>query len=529
MHGCTLAGGGGAESRRGDGCRRSGEAGRPRPPTGLDWVIVTEMYDAVLIGGGIMSATLGTLLKELEPDWRIAVFERLSDVALESSNAWNNAGTGHAALCELNYMPEAPDGTVDPAKAISINEQFQQSRQLWASLVERGILDEPSTFINATPHMTFVQGEKNVAYLKKRYEALKDQPLFAGIQYSEDSRVIHQWAPLLMKRRRKGEPFAATRVPAGTDVDFGALTHQLFAHLREQGVDVFTNEEVRSLKRRGDGTWRLGCRRTIGRSPSEVDARFVFVGAGGWAIKLLQRSGIPEVSGYGVFPIGGQWLKTSKPEIVAQHKAKVYSQASVGAPPMSVPHLDTRVVDGQASLLFGPFATFSPKFLKNGSVFDIVAQVRPGNLWPMLKVAIDNPGLIKYLVGELMKNHAQKVDSLRGFMPTARDEDWELLNAGQRAQVMKKDPKKGGVLQFGTEVVTSADGSIAGLLGASPGASTAASIMLGLLKTCFPDRMAGWEPKLTELIPSYGETLNPRPRAARALVAETARALDIDV
>ncbi|MCW3492075.1 malate:quinone oxidoreductase [Microbacterium sp. SSM24] len=481
--------------------------------------------DVLLIGGGIMSATLGTLLQELQPTWKIALFERLSDVALESSNAWNNAGTGHAALCELNYMPEGKDGSVDPAKAISINEQFQQSRQLWSSLVDRGVLDAPSTFINSAPHMTFVQGEKDVAYLKKRYEALKQEPLFAGIEYSEDSRVINTWAPLLMQKRRKGEPFAATRVPAGTDVDFGALTRQLLAHLAENGADVRTNTEVRSLKRLADGTWGVKYRRSIGRTPGTIRAKFVFVGAGGWALKLLQRSGIPEIKGYGVFPIGGQFLKTTNPAVVSQHKAKVYSQASVGAPPMSVPHLDTRVVDGEASLLFGPFATFSPKFLKNGSMLDIVSQVRPHNLGPMLKVAWDNPSLITYLVGELLKNHARKVDSLRTFMPTAKDEDWELIQAGQRAQVMKKDPEKGGILQFGTEVVTGADGSIAGLLGASPGASTAASIMLGLLKTCFPDRVDAWEPRLRELIPSYGETLNQRPAVAEESLTETAATL----
>lgn len=494
-------------------------------PSPDDSDLPTGTVDVLLIGGGIMSATLGTLLQQLQPDLKIAVFERLSDVAQESSNPWNNAGTGHAALCELNYMPEGKDGTVDPAKAISINEQFQQSRQLWSSLVEAGVLDAPSTFINSTPHMTFVRGEKDVAYLKKRYEALKDEPLFAGIEYSEDSRVINQWAPLLMQKRRKGEPFAATRMPAGTDVDFGALTHQLMDKLAENGADVRLNTEVRRLKRLPDGTWRVKYRRTVGRTPGEIRAKFVFVGAGGWALKLLQRSGIPEIAGYGVFPIGGQFLKTSNPAVVAQHKAKVYSQASVGAPPMSVPHLDTRVVDGEASLLFGPFATFSPKFLKSGSWFDIVGQVRPHNLGPMLKVAWDNPSLITYLVGELLKNHAKKVDSLRVFMPTAKDEDWHIIQAGQRAQVMKKDPEKGGVLQFGTEVVTGADGTIAGLLGASPGASTAVSIMLGLLKTCFPDRIDAWEPRLRELIPTYGDTLNARPEVAEELLGETAEAL----
>ena len=473
-----------------------------------------------------MSATLGTLLRELQPDWKIVAFERLSDVAQESSNPWNNAGTGHAALCELNYMPRT-DGPLDPAKAVSINEQFQQSRQFWSSLVDKGVLDEPSSFINATPHMTFVQGEKDVAYLKDRYEVLKKQPLFAGIEYSEDSRVINQWAPLLMQKRRKGVPFAATRVPAGTDVDFGALTHQLFGHLRRSGVDVLTNQEVRGLKKQKDGSWDVSFRRSLGHTPGKVNAKFVFVGAGGWALKLLQRSGIPEIKGYGVFPIGGQFLKTTNPAVVAQHKAKVYSQASVGAPPMSVPHLDTRVVGGEASLMFGPFATFSPKFLKNGSMLDLVTQVRPHNLWPMLRVAFANPDLITYLIGELMKNHAKKVDSLRTFMPTAKDEDWTLIDAGQRAQVMKKDAHKGGVLQFGTEVVSAADGSIAGLLGASPGASTAVPIMLNLLKACFPDQYSGWEPTLRELIPTYGEKLNENEAVAERSLASTAAALGI--
>ncbi|WP_102191759.1 malate:quinone oxidoreductase [Microbacterium aurantiacum] len=489
---------------------------------------MTETVDVVLIGGGIMSATLGTLLHELQPEWKIVAFERLSDVAQESSNPWNNAGTGHAALCELNYMPQNASGPLDPAKAVNINEQFQQSRQFWSSLVEKGVLDEPSTFINATPHMTFVRGEKDVAYLKERYEVLKEQPLFAGIEYSEDSRVINKWAPLLMQHRRKGEPFAATRVPAGTDVDFGALTHQLFDHLTADGVDLRVNHEVRSLKKQKDGGWLVKYRNSIGRTPNEVKARFVFVGAGGWALKLLQNSGIPEIRGYGVFPIGGQFLKTTNPKVVAQHKAKVYSQASVGAPPMSVPHLDTRVVDGESSLMFGPFATFSPKFLKKGSMLDIVTQVRPHNLVPMLQVAVKNPDLITYLVGELMKNHRKKVDSLRIFMPTAKDEDWTLIDAGQRAQVMKKDPEKGGILQFGTEVISSSDGSIAGLLGASPGASTAVPIMLGLLKSCFPEQYPSWEPALRELIPTFGEQLNTDAALAEKSTAATAATLGIN-
>jgi malate dehydrogenase (quinone) len=480
---------------------------------------VSETVDVVLIGGGIMSATLGTLLKELQPDWNIVAFERQGEVAQESSNAWNNAGTGHAALCELNYMPNAED----PSKAIQINEQFQQSRQLWASLIAKGVLDEPKTFINATPHMTFVRGEKDVAYLRRRYEVLKDQPLFAGIEYSEDSRVINQWAPLLMQKRlKKDEPFAATRAPSGTDVDFGALTRQLFDHLTENGLDLRLNHEVRKLRRQKDGTWLVKYRHKVGKTPGELRARFVFVGAGGWAIKLLQGAGIREIRGYGVFPIGGQFLKTSNPAVVAQHRAKVYSQAAVGAPPMSVPHLDARMVDGEGSLMFGPFATFSPKFLKDGSLLDIVTQVRAHNLGSMLKVGATNLDLVKYLVSELLKSRAKKLESLREFMPTAKDEDWELIQAGQRAQVMK-----GGKLQFGTEVVAAADGSIAGLLGASPGASTAATIMLNLIESCFPDRLGEWEPKLRELIPTYGDFLNDDPAKAAANTQATAQALGI--
>ncbi len=481
---------------------------------------MSETYDVVLIGGGVMSATLGTFLQQLQPEWKIAVFERLGQVAAESSNAWNNAGTGHSALCELNYMPDP----TDPAKALAINEQFQQSRQFWSSLVDQGILDAPSTFINATPHMTFVRGAKNVAYLKRRYQTLRKQALFDTIEFSTDSRVINTWAPLLMDKRLKvDEPFAATRVTGGTDVDFGSLTRQLISAMTDRGAHLLLDTEVRDLTRLADGTWRVDYRRRIGRAPGRVNARFVFVGAGGWAIKLLQRSGIPEIKGFGVFPIGGQWLKTSDPEIVARHKAKVYSQAAIGAPPMSVPHLDTRVVDGESSLLFGPFATFSPKFLKNGSLWDIVSQVRFHNIGSMLKVGATNLDLVKYLVTELLKTRGKKVDSLREFMPTAQDDDWELLDAGQRAQVMK-----GGKLQFGTEVVSAADGSIAGLLGASPGASTAVSIMLGLLKKSFPDRSAEWEPKLAELIPTYGQTLNRDAAQAHRVLARTASELDIN-
>ncbi|MCX7520902.1 malate:quinone oxidoreductase [Microbacterium sp. STN6] len=483
--------------------------------------------DVVLIGGGIMSATLGAMIQRVQPDWSIRIYESLGDVAQESSNPWNNAGTGHSALCELNYMPEGPDGSVDPSKAVSINEQFQLSRQFWASLVKAGDLPDPKNFINATPHMTFVRGRDNVDYLRRRYEALKDQPLFAGIEFSDDPAVIAEWAPLLMKKRSPKQRVAATRTVAGTDVDFGALTRGLFDDVVGKGGQLMVNHRVRSIRRMKDGLWRVRVRHLVGSTPHEVTARFVFVGAGGGALHLLQKSGIPEIDGFGGFPISGEFLRTTNPAIVAQHKAKVYGKAAVGAPPMSVPHLDARMVDGEASLLFGPYAGFSPKFLKHGSWFDLFASIRPGNIVPMLAVARDNFDLMKYLVGELIASRSDKVKALRAFMPTAKSEDWELITAGQRVQVMKKDASRGGVLQFGTEVVTGGDGSIAGLLGASPGASTAVPIMLKLLQQCFPEKYPAWEPQLKQLIPTLGTTLNDTPARAKETMAATAEVLQL--
>ena len=482
----------------------------------------TSKYDVVLVGAGIMSATLGTLLKQLDPKLSIVAYERLEGAALESSNPWNNAGTGHAALCELNYMPDSKDGSLpDPAKAIEINEQFQLSRQLWSSWVEAGILNDPETFIHACPHMTFVRGAKDVDYLKRRYQVLKDQPLFAGIEFSDDPAVIAKWAPLLIEGRENSEPIAATRIESGTDVDFGSITRQLFTYLAKNGVELHTNHEVKSLKKQNDGSWNV---KVNGQT---VNAKFVFVGAGGWALKLLQNAGIAEAKGYGTFPISGEFYRTDNPEIVAKHQAKVYSQAAVGAPPMSVPHLDTRVVDGKASLLFGPYAGANPKFLKNGSILDLPLSVRPANLIPYLAVAVKNLGLLKYLIGELAKGKKAKFDSLLEFMPTAKPKDWYLITAGQRAQVIKKDQKQGGVLQFGTEVVSSADGSISGLLGASPGASTAVHIMLQVMQRSFKDQFPAWQRKLAELIPSFGTKLSSDPKKAKASLASTAATLQL--
>lgn len=486
-----------------------------------------EKVDVALIGGGIMSATLATFLKLLKPSLRLSIYERLEDVALESSNPWNNAGTGHAALCELNYMPDTKDGSLpNPAKAIEINEQFQQSRQFWSYLVENQILGNPKSFIHSTPHMTFVRGEKDVDYLARRTQALKSQPLFSGFEFTTDHKQIAKWAPLLVKGRDPKEKIAATRISSGTDVDFGAITSQLVGYLRNNDVAVHLSSEVTSVRRIPDG-WHLTVIDKRTGTKRYVLANKVFVGAGGWALKLLQKARIPEAKGYGLFPVSGSFLRTDNPKVVADHQAKVYSQASVGAPPMSVPHLDTRVVDGKASLLFGPYAGAIPKFLKQGSLLDLPAAIRPSNLIPYLSVAIRNLSLIKYLVGELTKSKSKQFQALKDFAPTAKPEDWRLIVAGQRAQVIKRDPRGGGVLQFGTEVVSSADGTIAGLLGASPGASTSVHIMIEVMKKCFANDYPAWEKKLKKMIPTLGKSINSNPALAKKVLADTAKSLKL--
>ena len=482
-----------------------------------------RQYDLILVGGGIMSATLAVLLRQSNPNLKMLVLERLNAVSLESSNAWNNAGTGHAALCELNYMPDDPSGNLPSAdKAISINQQFQESREFWSSLVRSGVLGDPDTFIHSVPHMTFVQGAEDVDYLERRYKALKDQPLFAGIEFSKDFEQIAKWAPIMIEGR-SGSEIAATRIEQGTDVDYGALTEQLFAWLKTKDVEVLTSHEVRSLDCK-NGSWRVSGKNTD--SKFEFSSPRVFVGAGGWALKLLQKAKIKEINGYGTFPVSGHFFKTENPELVARHQAKVYSQAAVGAPPMSVPHLDTRVIDGNISLLFGPFAGLNLKFLKNGSWLDLPASVRLGNIVSYLSVALKNLPLVIYLIKEIFKSSKQKLESLREFVPNAQAEDWQLYEAGQRAQVIK--PVNGvGVLQFGTEVISSEDGTIAGVLGASPGASVATRIMLDVATRMFPESENPWMKSIANSVPSYGLKLNDDPLKARESLSTTAKTLKL--
>jgi len=471
-----------------------------------------KTVDVLLIGGGIMSATLATYLHELEPDWTLEVHERLPSVADESSNAWNNAGTGHSAFCELNYTPQKADGSIDISKAVSIAESFELSKQFWAHQVERGVLQEPRRFINAVPHMSFVWGEANIEFLRKRHAALQQSPLFRGMEYSEQPQQIGEWVPLIMNGRDADQPVAATRMPLGTDVNFGEITRQLFEALgKSEQVKMQLQHEVRDITRNADGTWTVvSADLANDEAQTSVKARFVFIGAGGGALKLLQMADIPEAKGYAGFPVGGQFLMTRNPDVVAQHQAKVYGLASVGSPPMAVPHLDTRVIEGEKVLLFGPFATFSSKFLKNGSLTDLPGSMSTDNALPMLHAGLDNLDLSQYLIGQLMLSQEDRIAELKAYFPQAEADDWELITAGQRVQIIKSDPEKGGVLQFGTEIVSAADGSIAALLGASPGASTAAPIMLKLLQTTFKQQVETqeWQEKLKAIFPAYGRSLN---------------------
>lgn len=462
--------------------------------------------DVVLIGAGIMSATLGMMLKELQSDLTIEIFERLDQAAAESSDAWNNAGTGHSAFCELNYTPEDEDGTIDVSKAVKIAESFEVSKQYWAHLIQQNMIDVPESFIRRIPHMSFVWGNRNAGFLKRRYDALTQCHLFKGMQYSEDSVQVKEWIPLVMEGRESQDRVAATRMEIGTDVNFGSLTRCMFECLcRMEGVKLHFNYEVRDLQQGEDGRWQVKVKDLATDKSRTIKSRFVFIGAGGGSLPLLLKSNIPEGEGFGGFPVSGQWLRCTNEELIERHAAKVYGTAAVGAPPMSVPHLDTRMIKGKKELLFGPFAGFTTKFLKNGSNLDLVKSIRWSNIRPMVAAGIHNIPLTKYLLDQVRLTPEARLELLKEYVPTARLEDWELEIAGQRVQVIKKDEKEGGTLEFGTEVVSAADGSLAALLGASPGASTAVSIMISLLERCFNKEMKKeeWQSKLKQMIPSY--------------------------
>lgn len=470
-----------------------------------------KKVDVLLVGAGVMSATLGKLLSQLDPSLKIMMVERLGKVGHESSHGLNNAGTGHAGYCELNYTPELADGLVSIDRALKINASFEVSLQFWSYLVEQGLLPTPEKFINPVHHQSFVHGAADVAFLRKRYAALREHHLFEEMEYSEDPAVLREWMPLVMSQRDSKIPVAATRVKHGTDVDFGFLTRKLVKSLLKlPQFELQLGHTITGLRQHGDGRWHVRISDNHTDKVRTVDAGFVFLGAGGGALPLLQKSGIPEAQGYGGFPVSGQWLICHNPKVVRQHTSKVYGKAPLGSPPMSVPHLDARILGGESVLLFGPFASITTRFLKEGSLMDLFSSLTAGNLKPMLAVARDNLDLTRYLVNEALKSHSDRVGALRDFYAEAKNEDWELAPAGQRVQIIKRCADKGGRLEFGTEIVTSRDGTLASLLGASPGASTSVAAMLEVIERCFAGRMgsAEWQYKLREMVPSYGESLD---------------------
>lgn len=471
---------------------------------------IANEVDVLLVGSGVMSATLASLLSELDDSLSMMMVERLPTVAAESTDAWNNAGTGHAGYCELNYTPLNADGSIHINRALTINASFEVSLQFWSYLVENGSLPAPKNFINPTPHLSFVWGEEDVKFLRKRYELLKSHHLFQDMEFSDDVATLETWMPLIMQSRDKSQKVAATRIQYGSDVDFGALTRNFVAKLQtKNNFSLKLDTEVKSLKKLSNGRWQVGLKDIKTKKVQIINAGFVFLGAGGGALKLLQKSGVPESHGYGGFPVSGQWLVCNNPEVIAQHHTKVYGKAALGAPPMSVPHLDMRIINGKPALLFGPYAGFTTKFLNEGSYLDLIKSVKPNNIQPMLKVSRHHTDLTRYLIGEVLKTRTSKIATLRQFYPTANKADWHLENAGKRVQIIKKCDDKGGKLEFGTEIVAAQDGSIAALLGASPGASVAVQAMIDVVERCFSDRInsSAWQGKMQALVPSYGKSL----------------------
>jgi malate dehydrogenase (quinone) len=486
-----------------------------------------EKSDVVLVGAGIMSATLGALLRLVEPGWSVTLIERLDAAAAESSGPWNNAGTGHSALCELNYTPERPDGSIDITKAVSVNEEFQISRQFWAYAVENGVITDVRGFLNPVPHVSFVHGADQVGYLRRRREALVANPLFAATELIDDPDEFARRLPLMAAKRDFSTPVALNWTKDGTDVDFGSLSKQLIGYGVRSGTAALFGHEVRDLQRESDGTWTVKIRNNRTGQKSKINAKFVFVGAGGYALALLQKAGISEVKGFGGFPIGGKFLRTDNPALAAAHRAKVYGFPPPGAPQMSAPHLDLRIINGKPWLMFGPFAGWTPKSLKQGHFTDLPLSVKPNNLWSMVSVGLTQTTLVSYLIGQLLMSEADRVDALREFAPSARDSDWQTIDAGQRVQVIR--PEKGkGVLEFGTAVLNAADGSIAGLAGASPGASTAVPAMLDVIERCFGDSYRSWLPRLKEIVPSLGTRLCEEPHLFEEVWDWTTRALGLD-
>ncbi|WP_436876371.1 malate dehydrogenase (quinone) [Mammaliicoccus sciuri] len=486
--------------------------------------------DVILIGAGILSTTFGSFLKNIEPDWNIKLFERLEQPAIESSNEKNNAGTGHAALCELNYTVEQEDGSIDVERAKEINEQFEISKQFWSYLVKSKAIENPQEFIRPLPHISFVMGIRNVDFLKRRYDALKSLPMFEGLTYTEDHKVLAEWMPLMMKGRNSNEPLAASKIDEGTDVNFGELTRKLVKNIeKHENAQVHFRHEVVDFKQLFNSKWEVKVRNLeTGKVETHV-ADYIFIGAGGHAIPLLQKTKIPESRHLGGFPISGAFLVCNNPKVVSEHNAKVYGKEPPGTPPMTVPHLDRRYIQGKESLLFGPFAAIGPKFLKNGSNLDLFKSINTSNVVTMLSSGVKNLSLVKYSIQQVLQRKEDRMKELRRFVPDAKDEDWDIHIAGKRVQVIKDTEEHGrGFIQFGTEVVNSEDHTVIALLGESPGASTSVSVALEVIEKNFPQYMDKWESKIKEIIPSYGESLIEDTALLKKTRKQTAEALELN-
>ena len=461
--------------------------------------------DVILVGGGIMSATLATLLHELNPQLKIHLYEKLAACGQESSEVLNNAGTGHAGNCELNYTPEK-NGVIDISKALSINEMYELSLQFWSYMVKKNKNLKPQSFITKSSHASFVWNKKNVNFLKKRFNKIKEQPLFKGITFTENYEEIKRKFPLLIHGRNKLNDIALTNYEHGTDVNFGNLTNILISQLKKQNnFKLHLSEPIQKVTKTKDGY--------LIKSKSGLQlTKFLFLGAGGNSIKILQNLKVKESFGYGGFPISGKWLICNNKNIVKQHQGKVYSQAETGAPPMSVPHLDIRKIGNQETLLFGPFAGFTFKFLKNGSFLDFPKSIKLSNFKEIITVCLKNLNLVTYLFKQIILTHENRIHHLRKFYPNAKSRDWKLIDAGQRVQIIKPSKGFSGQLEFGTEIIYDDKKTLAALLGASPGASVSAASMLQIIEKCFAQEIPNFSKKIRSIFPSYQIELNKEPK-----------------
>ena len=466
--------------------------------------------DCLIIGGGVMGLTLASLIKELDPSMKIDLYEKLNNVGLESSEALNNAGTGHAGYCELNYTPMSNDGKINIKKALEINSKYEVTLQYWSYLSGKYKSFDPKKFIHLAPHISLVFGDANIRFLKKRYSLLKKHHLFKSIKLSENREEISQWAKLTMIGRSSHQKVAATIVKEGTDIDFGAATKALLNTLKKQkNFEIHLNHEILTIKEIKSNLWEVSFKNNISNEIKKTFAKFIFIGAGGHAIRMLQKTGIREQKGYAGFPVSGQWLVCSNQKIVNQHNSKVYGMAPEGSPPMSVPHMDLRIINGKKTLLFGPYAGFTFKFLKRGSYLDLIKSLKLKNFLPMIYVLIHNWKLFDYLIRESFQSKHDRMKLLKDFYPEAKEKDWSIKIAGQRVQIIKPNSLISGKLEFGTEIIISKNKNLAALLGASPGASIAVDSMIKVIERCFAKKLLNskFNKKMKKMIPSYGQNL----------------------